>query len=155
MAHCGTHSTPFETSYLDTFARLAKDYEHCFGDTAALNLPLRSYAFDLLKDPIVRDKLVHGSDWPIVPIPPLFRMDFAEFVELMHDSNWMRRDIEIKRELGFDDAYWHCAASILRNRPAKKTRRPQRHREHREEIVFMFSSLRSLRLCVSAFTHLI
>ncbi len=120
MAHCGTHSTPFETSYLDTFARLAKDYENCFGDTAALNLPLRSYAFDLLKDPIVRDKLVHGSDWPIVPIPPLFRMDFANFVELMHDANWMRRDVAIKRELGFDDAYWRRAANILRINQRRK-----------------------------------
>jgi predicted TIM-barrel fold metal-dependent hydrolase len=114
MAHCGTRSSPFERTYQDTFARLARDYENCFGDTSALNLPTRWPAYDLLRDPIVRNKLIHGSDWPIIPIPPVFRLGFAESMELMHDRNWMRRDIAIKRELGFDDDYWHRAGKVLR-----------------------------------------
>src|SRR4051812_39203566 len=113
MAHCGTRSSPFEKTYVDTFARLAKDYENCFGDTSALNLPARWHAYDLLKDRVVREKLVHGSDWPIIPIPPIFRLGFSGTTDLMRDSNWMRRDIAIKRELGFDDAYWERAAKVL------------------------------------------
>jgi predicted TIM-barrel fold metal-dependent hydrolase len=114
MAHCGTHSSPFETTYVKTFARLAKDYENCFGDTSALNLPARWHAYDLLKDGIVREKLVHGSDWPIIPIPPLFRLGFAHTMELMQQRNWLRRDIAIKKEMGFDNAYWQRAGKILR-----------------------------------------
>jgi uncharacterized protein len=114
MAHCGTRSSPFEKSYLDSFVRFAKEYENCFGDTAALNLPARWPAYDLLKDPIVRDKLVHGSDWPILPLPPVFRLGVGKTMELMEEQNWLRRDIEIKRELGFDEGYWRRAARVLR-----------------------------------------
>jgi predicted TIM-barrel fold metal-dependent hydrolase len=113
MAHCGTKSTFTEPTYVQTFARLAKEYENCFGDTSALNLPARWHAYDLLKDPIVREKLVHGSDWPIMAIPPFFRLDLATSAELMMEKNWMKRDIEIKKALGFDDAYWQRAAKLL------------------------------------------
>src|SRR5207302_1952820 len=112
MAHCGTRSAPFEKSYIDNFVRLTKDYENCYGDTSALNLPMRWYAYDLLQDTIVRDKLIHGSDWPIIPLPPVFRLGFAKSAELMKDPNWMCRDISIKRELGFDHAYWKRAAKV-------------------------------------------
>ena len=50
MAHCGTRSKSGETDYLPAFARLAREYEHCYGDTAALNLPNRSYAYDVILD---------------------------------------------------------------------------------------------------------
>jgi hypothetical protein len=32
----------------------------------------------------------------------------------LREENWMKRDIMIKQRLGFDDAYWHRAASIVR-----------------------------------------
>jgi predicted TIM-barrel fold metal-dependent hydrolase len=114
MAHCGTRSAPFEKTYVDTFARLAREYENCYGDTAALSLPARWHAYKLMDDPIVRQKLVHGSDWPVVPIPPVFCMGAADSAELMLDSNWLRRDIAIKQKLGFDDAYWQRASKVLR-----------------------------------------
>ena len=70
-AHCGTRGHLFETDYLPVFVRLAHRYENLYGDTAALNLPTRSYAYaTILKDEVVRRKLIHGSDWPIMPIPP-------------------------------------------------------------------------------------
>ena len=81
--------------------------------TPPLNLPTRWYGFDLLKDNLVRQKLVHGSDWPIISIPPIFRVGFLQAMELMRDPNWMRRDIAIKRELGFDDEYWQRGAKVL------------------------------------------
>lgn len=114
-AHCGTRGHFFETSYLPTFARLAHRYENLYGDTAALNLPTRTYAYDtLLNDEVVRGKLVHGSDWPIMAIPPL-RIGWREALRLMrHESNWMRRDVLVKERVGFDDAYWRRAAGLLR-----------------------------------------
>lgn len=114
-AHCGTKSTPFGTDYVPQFMKLAHEYEHFYGDTSALNLPTRWYAYDaILKDKVVREKLVHGSDWPIIALPRPSRIGWGESWHLMSDDNWMRRDIDIKQHLGFDDAYWRRAAKILR-----------------------------------------
>lgn len=114
-AHCGTRGHYFETDYLPTFVRLAHRYENLYGDTAALNLPTRSYSYStLLKDEVVRRKLVHGSDWPIMPIPPC-RIGWREALRLLRrERNWMRRDVLVKQKLGFEDAYWHRGATLLR-----------------------------------------
>jgi predicted TIM-barrel fold metal-dependent hydrolase len=119
-AHCGTRDRLLATDFIPTFVRLARQHENLYGDTAALNLPTRSYAYDvILRDEVVRRKLVHGSDWPIIPIPtrrigwrPAWRL-------LWREKNWMRRDLLTKQQLGFDDAYWHRGAALLRlPRPA-------------------------------------
>src|SRR4051812_8741380 len=79
MAHCGSRLWPWETDYVPTFMRMAREYEHCYGDTSALNVPNRWYAFDaVLKDKAVSDKLVHGSDWPIVVLPSPRRLGFTK-----------------------------------------------------------------------------
>ena len=39
---------PGEPTMLPTFMRMSREYEHFYGDTAALNLPTRSYAFTML-----------------------------------------------------------------------------------------------------------
>ena len=112
-AHCGTRSAFGETDFLPQWVRLAREYENFYGDTAALNLPTRSYAYKtILDDPQLRSKLVHGSDWPILPVPPT-RAGLMEACRMWTDLNWIRRDIRIKQKLGFDDAYWQRAATIL------------------------------------------
>jgi len=114
-AHCGTRARPFETDYLPAFCRLAREHEHFYGDTSALNLPTRSYAYKaILNDEAVRRKLVHGSDWPIVAVPPARIGPLRSLRLLATEANWMRRDILIKRALGLGDAYWHRAATLLR-----------------------------------------
>jgi uncharacterized protein len=114
-AHCGTRARPFEKDYLPTFLRLAHEHERLYGDTAALNLPTRSYAYAaLLKDEVVRRKLVHGSDWPIVSVPPARIGPLSALRLLATEGNWLRRDVLIKRALGLDDAYWQRVATLLR-----------------------------------------
>lgn len=114
-AHCGTRSRPFETDYLGEFMRLAREHEHLYGDTSALALPARSYAFGpLLKDEAVRAKLVHGSDWPVLAVPPLRVGLWRALRLLLGERNWMRRDVKIKQALGFDEAYWRRAGGLLR-----------------------------------------
>jgi len=125
MAHCGTKSTPFGEDFTPQFLRCAHEFEHCYGDTSALNLPARSYAWDIiLKDRTIREKLVHGSDWPIISIPSPRLLGCAQSLEMLRDSNWMRRDIRIKQQLGLDDSYWHRAAGILRLPREKPHSRP-------------------------------
>ncbi len=114
-AHCGTRSAPSEPDYLPQFVRLARRFQHCYGDTAALCLPTRSYAFPVvLAEKGVREKLVHGSDWPIPAFPPATQLGILPSLRLLREKNWMRRDVLIKDWLGFDQDYWHRAAGILR-----------------------------------------
>jgi uncharacterized protein len=114
-AHCGTRSHPFGTNYLPTFVRMAKEYENLYGDTAALNIPTRSYAFPkLLEDEAVRRKIVHGSDWPIPSLATYRAGPLRALKLLLTEGNWMRRDVLVKRAVGFDDAYFHRAATLLR-----------------------------------------
>jgi len=114
-AHCATRKHPFDTDYLPQFMRLAREHERLYGDTAALNLPTRSYAYRLLlRDPVVRQKLVHGSDWPIISLPTV-RIGWGEALRLFfREPNWLRRDVLIKQSLGLGDDYWHRAGSLLR-----------------------------------------
>jgi hypothetical protein len=94
---------------------MAHKYEHFYGDTSALCLPTRSYAFEkILNDPVVRDKLVHGSDWPIIALPPVMELGVRGSLTMMREPNWMRRDVLIKKKLGLDEQYWHRAGRILR-----------------------------------------
>jgi predicted TIM-barrel fold metal-dependent hydrolase len=120
-AHCGTRSAPGETDFLPQFVRMVHEHEHFYGDTAALNLPTRSYAYSvILKDPVVRGKLVHGSDWPIISIPPATQLGLLSATKLLlGERNWMRRDVLIKEQLGCDDAYWRRAAEVLRVGPRR------------------------------------
>jgi predicted TIM-barrel fold metal-dependent hydrolase len=126
MAHCGSRSSFFETDYTPNFIRMANEYEHCYGDTSALNLPTRWYAFDLcMRDKVAREKLVHGSDWPILPVPYPKRVGWAETFHLMSEMNWMRRDVLAKQRMEFDDAYWHRAANVLGIGATQATGNPQ------------------------------
>lgn len=115
-AHCGTRSTFWESDYLTQWCKMAREHEHFYGDTSALSLPTRSHAYrTVLKDPLLRSKLVHGSDWPVMPVPPGTLIGARETMELLSEEpNWFRRDVKIKQLLGFDDDYWHRASKILR-----------------------------------------
>lgn len=114
-AHCGTRSLWWEESFLETFCRMVKEHERFYGDTAAITLPTRSYCLKrVLSDLQVRSKLVHGSDWPVMSWPPVRSLGLGKSWKAFGEGNWMKRDILIKRQLGFEDAYWHRAASILR-----------------------------------------
>ncbi len=115
MAHCGSRLYPWEIDHCDNFIRLANEFEHCYGDTSALNVPGRWYALTrCLRDPVARTKLLHGSDWPILPIPPASTIGWAKSRDIMREPNWIRRDVLIKQQFAeLDEAYWNRAAKVL------------------------------------------
>src|SRR5262249_56672760 len=114
-AHCGTRGSWLETGFLREFIRMCHDHEHFYGDTSALNLPTRSYAYDrILEDPVVRAKLVHGSDWPVISLPP-WRIGWGKAVRLLvTEPNWLQRDVTAKQALGLEEDYWGRWARVLR-----------------------------------------
>lgn len=114
-AHCGTHIVPGDRDYLKEWLELAKEYEHFYGDTAALNLPVHWKAYDtLLTDETARRKLIHGSDWPVSCVPPPLRVGLGKWAALMREGNGIRRDVLAKRALGFDEEYFQRASKVLR-----------------------------------------
>jgi predicted TIM-barrel fold metal-dependent hydrolase len=124
-AHCATRSIWGEHGYLDEFCAMARDHEHLYGDTAAITLPNRSYCLDrILGDDAVRRKLVHGSDWPVISAPTL-GIGWRNFWAAWREGNWMKRDVMVKRALGFDEAYFTRAASILRMPSAQRNSGPR------------------------------
>jgi predicted TIM-barrel fold metal-dependent hydrolase len=115
MAHCGSRLLPWEIDYTPTFMDMAKEYEHCYGDTAALNVPNRWYAMSaVMSDPVVRSKLIHGSDWPVPVMPSPHRIGWDHASSLIFEKNWLRRDVLIKQKLGLEDEYWERAGRVLR-----------------------------------------
>ena len=59
--------------------------ENFFGDTAALNVPNRWYAFDaILNDPVPRESCAR-HDWPTDPVGPAAN---ADRVETERSSSW-------------------------------------------------------------------
>jgi predicted TIM-barrel fold metal-dependent hydrolase len=119
-AHCGSKATSSQVGYVKEFCEMAMEHEHFYGDTSALNLAPRWHAYEhILKNEKVRNKLVHGSDWPIICYPSPKYVSAKKIPALMLDMNWMRRDLKIKQEMGFDEAYFHRAAKVL-GLPKKK-----------------------------------
>jgi predicted TIM-barrel fold metal-dependent hydrolase len=120
-AHCGSRLFPWEIDYVPNWARMARQFENFYGDTAALNVPGRWYAFDtILSDPLLRSRLVHGSDWPIPALPPPNRIGWEASWKIWKEQNWLRRDVLIKRKLGLEEDYWHRAATLLKIDSKKK-----------------------------------
>ena len=112
-AHCGTRSMYGEQDFLPQFCRLALKHENFFGDTSALNVPTRSYAWrTLLRSRPLQQKIVHGSDWAVPSFPPISQLGLGG-LRLLREDNWMQRDVLIKERLGLDDDYWHRAAKVL------------------------------------------
>jgi predicted TIM-barrel fold metal-dependent hydrolase len=113
-AHCGTRSRPKDPDFVPAFVKMVHEYENLYGDTSALNLPTRWYAYDtVLKDDLVRGRLVHGSDWPILPVPSPRHLGWQGSWQALQEKNWMERDVKIKKKLGFDEAYWNRGAEVL------------------------------------------
>jgi predicted TIM-barrel fold metal-dependent hydrolase len=114
-AHCGTRAHPLQRDYVPAFLRLVREHATLYGDTAMLNHPFRSYAYNpLLRDDVTRGRLVHGSDWPLPPLPPRRAGWLRSARLLLGESNWMRRDVPAKQALGLDDDYWRRGAGLLR-----------------------------------------
>ncbi len=116
-AHCGSGRVPGEGLYLEQFCTLARTHPRLFGDTSALNLPgrWRSYA-TLMADDVVKSKLIHGSDWPVPAYPRPWDHKWSVTRSLLRECNTLRRDVLIKRELGFDEEYWSRGARLLLDR---------------------------------------
>src|SRR5260221_8070757 len=64
-AHCATRSGLADPEYFHIFAGLTRRFANLYGDTSAFNVPLRGrHVPACLREPL-RERMVHGSDYPV------------------------------------------------------------------------------------------
>lgn len=100
-AHCGVHLFLHEPSFFNAWATLAKKYEHFYGDAAAFTIVTRISSLKrVLKDPILRTKLLYGSDYPGIPSPLwCWQLGLGKMRELTAIKNPLLRNLSVMQAL--------------------------------------------------------
>ncbi len=122
--HAGTGWKTDTPDQLPEFVHLLKRYPKLWGDTAVLGSAGRVHDFiRLLKDPFVRDRLLHGSDFPFPATPTAFaaRIGAEAAQRIDRERNWLKKDLDLKEALGVGLASAHRAYEV-----AKLVGAPQR-----------------------------
>jgi predicted TIM-barrel fold metal-dependent hydrolase len=115
--HAGTGWTTDNPDQLPEFVALLRRYPRLWGDTAVLGTAGRVRDFTrLLEEPFVRDRLLHGSDFPFPPAPRAFAArigdEAAERIE--RERNWLKKDLDLKQALGVGVASARRAYRVAR-----------------------------------------
>jgi hypothetical protein len=93
-------------------------YPHLYCDNSALNTPFRSAGYErCLQAPFI-DRMVHGSDFPVLVYAywAWMRglMSWEDFLYCEETDNFIEKDFRIKKVLGFPEASFSRINGILR-----------------------------------------
>lgn len=107
-AHCAGRSGLWDADYTAELLEMFGQWPHLYGDNSALSSPVRARTLPAILPESVRDRIVHGSDFPIAVggFGP-WRMgliDGATWQRARRESNVLERDVMLKRAVGFDDS---------------------------------------------------
>ncbi|HQR09196.1 MAG TPA: amidohydrolase family protein [Gemmatales bacterium] len=100
--HSGTGWPTDTPDQLPNFTLLLKRYPNLWGDTAVLGTAKRDRDFYRLLDaPTVRDRLLHGSDFPFPVSPSAFEPRIGkEAVQAINkEKSWIGKDYQLKKAL--------------------------------------------------------
>ena len=120
-AHCASRSGLTDPDYFDAFTEMLRRYPRLYGDTSAFNLPARgAHIRDCLK-PGVRERLIHGSDFP-VPILGLWAflrglISLRDYWRCSRIRNSIEKDYQLKKAMGFEPAHFTRVADLLPPKP--------------------------------------
>jgi predicted TIM-barrel fold metal-dependent hydrolase len=116
-AHCAGRSGLWDPDYTDHLIEMFEKYPRLFGDNSALCSPIRSRTLPKVLPAAVRDRIIHGSDFPIAVngFGPwrIGMISFKTWRAADRDPNVLERDVFLKREVGFDDSHFTRMAEIL------------------------------------------
>jgi predicted TIM-barrel fold metal-dependent hydrolase len=117
-AHCAGAGTAHlvREDYYEWVAMLPK-YPRFFGDISAMaSLSRFQYLARVLDNPVARDRVVFGSDFPVPVSPMVFarKIGLKRARELSRIKNPLQQNLETMQAMGVDDAILHRAPSILR-----------------------------------------
>jgi hypothetical protein len=104
--HCGSGRPTDRPDMLPGFLKMLREYEkqgNLWGDTSVLGGYKRSRDFErLLADDFAKTRLLHGSDFPFLPLPLEFagKIGALKAAALQLDPNFIRQDFALKDALG-------------------------------------------------------
>jgi hypothetical protein len=120
-AHAGTGMMVLDPDYFDVFAAMLDKHPRLFGDNSALaglSFRLRPSALRTMTSAAMEGRILHGSDLPVPPsglLPRVFGMiGAADHREARRIANPLERDARLKRMMGFGEASFTRAATLLR-----------------------------------------
>lgn len=119
-AHCAGAGTAhfFEEDFGD-WQEMLREFPNLYGDISAMaSISRFQYLTKVLADPLARERVIFGSDFP-VPISPIVfarQLGIRRVRELTQLTNPLQKNLETMRAMGVDDAILHRGESILKLR---------------------------------------
>ena len=101
--HAGTGWPTDKPDQLPEFLNLLKRYKNLWGDTSVLGTAGRVRDIGrLIHDPLARDRLLHGSDFPFPVSAAAHAATIGKEVAARIDKekSWIKRDLDLKEALG-------------------------------------------------------
>jgi predicted TIM-barrel fold metal-dependent hydrolase len=119
-AHCGAGSGLLDPDYFSVFAGMTERFPNLYGDTSAFNIPVRGRHLRACLEAPLRERLVHGSDFP-VPVHGHFAwarglIPWEAFRRWERDPNVLERDYQLKRAMGFPAETFTRIQGLLRKK---------------------------------------
>ncbi len=105
--HCGTGRPADRPEMLPDFLAMARKHKNLWGDTAVLCGFGRTRDFlRLLDEKDVRERLLHGSDFPFPAVPLAFahKIGWLKALQLQLLENLLQQDYQLKEALGIGRA---------------------------------------------------
>jgi uncharacterized protein len=118
-AHCATKSGISDPEYFHIFVGMTRRFENLYGDTSAFNVPLRGRHLKKCLESPLRERLVHGSDYP-VPVHGHWAwmrrfIGWQDFRECEKNRNIIQRDYQLKLAMGFEPEHFTRVNNLLRS----------------------------------------
>lgn len=116
-AHCGTRLFLYERSRFGQWATLARKYPYFYGDLSAFGLPLHGRELRrILSDPVLRTKVVYGSDCPVPPRPMWYgmRLGWRRAMALGRMTNPLDQALLTMKGMGVTEEIFGRAGEILK-----------------------------------------
>jgi len=118
-AHCAGRSGLWDTDYTDMLLAMFEQWPRLFGDNSALCSPFRCRTLPRILPEPVRNRIIHGSDFPITVtgfgVWCMGLIDRETWRESGRIANVLERDVFLKRAIGFDDSHLTRLAGLLDN----------------------------------------
>jgi predicted TIM-barrel fold metal-dependent hydrolase len=107
-AHCAGRSGLWDPDHTEILLEMFAEWPHLYGDNSALSSPVRAATLPWILEEPARDRVVHGSDFPIAVggFGP-WRMGLIDgdtWRASGKEPNILERDVMLKRAVGFDEA---------------------------------------------------
>lgn len=122
-AHCGTNLYLHERSHFHTWQTMALRHENLYGDLSAFGVITRIWRLrGLRRSPQLMAKCVHGSDFPVTPLPLscLGAIGLGDALRVHRIANPFDQSLELMRSAGVPAEVFTRAGQLLRIPEAKR-----------------------------------